>query len=305
MKPFLKWAGGKRWLTYRVKKAGLAFERYIEPFLGSGAVFFAFEPHCALLSDSNAHLMETFAALRDSPLEVQQALERHSLLHSESHYYHVRQSKPPGRADRAARFIYLNRTCWNGLYRENKFGEFNVPKGTKSAVLLPDDDFARVGELLRHAGLSAGDFEKTIEQASAGDFIFVDPPYTVKHNRNGFIKYNERIFSWDDQVRLSACLHSAGLRGAKILLTNAYHPSVLGLYNEFAEIIPLSRHSVLSGLSQYRGPTQEALITINLKAAEVLSDELPARRSRGIFPIVKELPLEALDRPQGVEQRQL
>src|SRR5690606_6490089 len=100
--------------------------------------------------------------------------------------------------ERAAAFLYLNRTCWNGLYRVNRDGIFNVPIGTKTNVLMSKDDFFRVSEVLKRSELFNVDFEDTIDQCGCGDFLFVDPPYTVRHNNNGFVKYNEEIFSWQD-----------------------------------------------------------------------------------------------------------
>jgi DNA adenine methylase len=273
MKPFLKWAGGKRWLTHRMKVPDFTFERYIEPFVGSGAIYFHLMPQHALLSDSNKHLMETYAALQADTSTVEKLLEKHAKLHSEQYYYQVRSKIFKTSAQRAARFIYLNRTCWNGLYRENKFGQFNVPKGTKSAVLLPDDDFKATAAVLQGVQFLIGDFEFVIDLAGCKDFLFVDPPYTVKHNRNGFLKYNERIFSWEDQIRLGECVRRAALRGARVLMTNAFHESVLSLYADFAEILPLSRYSTLSGRKQYRAPTQEALIMINIKSNQILKSE--------------------------------
>src|SRR5690606_34900787 len=105
-------------------------------------------------------------------------------------------------------------TCFNGLYRVNLKGEFNVPVGAKTSVLLPDDDFELVGKWLKEVKFTSEDFETIIDQAGIGDFVFADPPYTVRHNNNGFIKYNENLFSWADQVRLRDALFRAKGRGA-------------------------------------------------------------------------------------------
>jgi DNA adenine methylase len=120
----------------------------------------------------------------------------------------------------------LNRTCFNGIYRVNLRGAFNVPKGTKSAVVLPTDDFSEAQRLLRRAKLLDGDFEEVIDQAQSGDLVFADPPYTVRHNNNGFIKYNEKLFSWDDQERLARVLTRAAKRGVKVVATNADHREI-------------------------------------------------------------------------------
>jgi D12 class N6 adenine-specific DNA methyltransferase len=165
-------------------------------------------------------------------------------------------------ASRAAQFLYLNRTCWNGLYRENLRGEFNVPRGTKDTVIFDDDDFEAVSEALASAKITTGDFEKVLDGVKEGDFVFIDPPYTVKHNGNGFVKYNESIFSWNDQLRLAKSVKSKALSGASILVTNAYHPTVVDLYRDFATVVPVERASILSGDKSYRGKTQEALILV-------------------------------------------
>src|SRR5205085_930850 len=180
--------------------------------------------------------------------------------HSVDYYYEQRDAVPDALTARAARFIYLNRACWNGLYRVNKRGHFNVPVGTKDWVLSADDDFAAVSEALQNADLVAGDFEEPIAMARSGDVVFADPPYTVAHNYNGFVKYNDAIFSWDDQVRLRDCLALAVSRGAIVFVTNADHPSIRQLYEGIGHVRTLARHSVISGHTKGRGSTTEVLI---------------------------------------------
>lgn len=259
--PFLKWAGGKRWLTPGL--AGLIERptgRYIEPFAGSAAVFFALAPDRAVLSDTNEELIGAYRALAGNWRLVAKHLTRHQELHSEEHYYKTRASKPSGLYMRAARFIYLNRTCWNGLYRVNLRGEFNVPIGTKDSVLLDSDDFERTSALLRDVELVVSDFEIQIDRAERGDLIFVDPPYTVKHKFNGFVKYNEQLFAWDDQVRLCESLRRAKGRGVDILLTNADHVSVRRLYRDDFDILEVNRFSSIAGKGAARGQYPELLI---------------------------------------------
>jgi len=260
--PFLKWAGGKRWLVAgRPELFRVWGERYIEPFLGSGAVYFHVQPARAILSDINPDLVNAYRSVRDNWMEVSSALREHSKKHSTSYYYDVRDNvKSLGATDEAARLIYLNRTCWNGLYRVNRKGHFNVPIGTKDSVLLDTDDFKSLSTLLQKARIDHCDFESTIDQALEDDFLFVDPPYTVQHNLNGFIKYNERLFSWDDQVRLRDALVRADLRGARILMTNADHKSIRDLYLGVFHQESISRNSVLAGRGGKRGVVTELLI---------------------------------------------
>lgn len=167
---------------------------------------------------------------------------------------------PNGLIDKAARFIYLNRTCWNGLYRVNKNGEFNVPIGTKSEVIMENDDFPQTSSLLNNCTLVSQDFSRSIKTADDKTFLFIDPPYTVKHNNNNFRKYNEELFSWEDQVRLRDCLLEAKKIGAKIMVCNADHPSIIKLYSGFGSIKRVGRHSILSGKPEFRSKTTEIVI---------------------------------------------
>lgn len=259
--PFLKWAGGKRWLAPIIEKQiGHISGRYIEPFLGSGAVFFRLQPKEALLNDANVDLINAYQAIKINYKLVVKHLVRHHQLHSHAYYYQIREYSPRCIFRRAARLIYLNRTCWNGLYRVNLNGVFNVPVGTKSSVLLPSDNWDLLSESLQYAQLTSGDFENVIDQAIKGDLVFADPPYTVKHNHNGFVKYNESLFSWSDQERLSMALWRAKKRGATIIATNANHDSVRALYKDKFKLAIMERNSVLSGDPKFRGKFQELFI---------------------------------------------
>lgn len=260
--PPLKWAGGKRWLFQHYEnRLPAETERYIEPFFGGGAAFFAFCPKRAILSDVNAELMNLYSFLKLSPGDLFVELQKHHKLHSREHYYGIRAIRPTRDLQGAARTLYLNRTCWNGLYRVNKRGEFNVPIGSKASVVYESDDFDALALRLRDAELDVCDFERSIDKAGAGDFVFADPPYTVKHNFNGFLKYNENIFSWEDQKRLAKCLAAAKKRGADVFLTNADHQSIRDLYKGAFEISRIKRASVISGNSSSRGTTTELVIT--------------------------------------------
>ena len=262
--PFLKWAGGKRWLA--ASYAHLfpqAFDRYVEPFLGSAAVFFHLQPDRALLSDSNAALINAYQQIRSNWQAVERALARHHRNHSKVYYYEERSRRRRTSHEQAAQFIYLNRVCWNGLYRVNLRGEFNVPIGSKTSVVLESDDFQKVASLLEQATLRVSDFGPILAQAGSGDFVFIDPPYVTRHNFNGFAKYNDKIFSWKDQERLSVSVAHAARRGAKILVTNANHASIRHLYRDLGDHVELRRHSVIAADSANRSITSEVAITIN------------------------------------------
>lgn len=260
--PFLKWAGGKRWLVaggHRLVVPKGA--RYFEPFLGSGAMFFASKPTAAVLSDTNAALVETYQAIKSDWSRVEAHLRVHARMHSEEYYYQVRATRYRTPHTRAAQFIYLNRTCWNGLYRVNRDGWFNVPKGTKTTVILDGDDFEAIARSLDVAEIVCVDFEQVIDQARAGDVVFADPPYTVRHQHNGFVKYNEVLFSWGDQIRLRDTLLRAKQRGVSILVTNADHSSLRHAYAEGFDVRTMSRYSAIAGDSGRRGRFPELLIT--------------------------------------------
>lgn len=258
--PILKWAGGKRWLVHKLAKMTGRFERYIEPFAGGAALFFALRPTKACLSDLNPRLINVYVQVRDDPERVQEWLLWHQTKHGLEHYYSERAKSIMSGPEEAARFIYLNRTCWNGLFRLNKSGVFNVPIGTKSKIAEDSMEMQRYSQILEGVDLSSSDFEEVIDSAIEGDFIFADPPYTVKHNSNGFLKYNESMFSWGDQVRLAEALHRAANRGCKVIATNANHQSVRDLYSEISEFRQVFRHSVISGKSKYRAKTSELMI---------------------------------------------
>jgi DNA adenine methylase len=259
MKPFLKWPGGKRWFV--AKYAHLLpphFGRYIEPFLGSGSVFFHLAPPNALLGDLNSDLIATYIAVREDPDAVEEKLFEHELNHSHDYYYALRDASPRSDIHRAARFIYLNRTCFNGIFRVNLAGTFNVPKGTKNTVIFDDDDFVAQSKVLRNAEICAIDFEPLIDRATEGDLVFADPPYTVRHNSNAFIKYNETLFSWRDQERLAKALARARSKGAHIVATNANHEAVKALYRDLGFVLKtVSRFSSISASSQSRSQFEE------------------------------------------------
>ncbi len=260
--PFLKWPGGKRWLVQRYATLfPTTYRRYFEPFLGGGAVFFYLSPPRTVLSDSNPDLINAYKCIRDYPDIIDRRLRSLHAHHDSRLYYRMRAMKPRSDIGRASRFIYLNRTCFNGIYRVNRQGEFNVPMGSKDLVKYPDGYLSLISERLGSASIKVGDFEDTIDSSGKGDFVFVDPPYTVMHNNNNFIKYNSKLFSWTDQIRLASALRRAVSRGAKIMLSNADHISVRTLYCKFGYHHKVDRSSVLAAESARRLRTSELLIT--------------------------------------------
>jgi DNA adenine methylase len=260
--PFLKWAGGKRWLARRwdeIFPAAIT-GTYFEPFLGGGSIFAAIRPENAVLSDINGELINAYRQIKLHWKQIEEGLESLQENHSRDFYYSIRGTTPETSMERALRFLYLNRTCFNGLYRVNLQGKFNVPIGTKSAIVLPEDDFKGWSKALRRSRIVESDFEGMIDQAAEGDFIFADPPYTVLHNQNCFLKYNEVLFSWKDQARLAKALLRADRRGVRILATNANHHSVRELYEGKFHIDIVSRASTIAASSMKRGSFEEIII---------------------------------------------
>lgn len=261
--PFLKWAGGKRWLVRNdVQVAPTRFRTYLEPFLGGGAIFFSLKPGHSILADVNPELVNSYNAIKTDWKDVEDRLRRHEKSHDDSFYYKVRDSKPRTSGSRAARFLYLNRTCWNGLYRVNLSGKFNVPRGSKDSVVLETDDFSKTSRILQNAQVLCQDFEDTLAMAKEGDFVYVDPPYTVNHNLNGFLKYNNNIFSWDDQIRLKNAVVRATTRGVMVTVSNADHESIHALYRDVCDPQRIERVSVIAGQSQHRKKTSEVLLRV-------------------------------------------
>jgi DNA adenine methylase len=263
IEPFLKWPGGKRWLTNRhLDMFPKTYGKYIEPFLGGGAVFFALSPKDAYLSDSNEELVNTYNRIKGDRLKIEKSLARFQSKHDSDFYYKVRdKSSPTDPVARAVRFLYLNRTCFNGIYRVNKNGDFNVPIGTKDAVSFEDGYLDKVAQALKNARIRRRDFAVAIGKANKNDFVFIDPPYTVMHNNNGFVKYNAQLFSWTDQARLATSIKEAAERGALIMMSNADHESVRALYDGFGFHHVLARSSVLAGDPGKRRSATELLIT--------------------------------------------
>ena len=269
LSPFLKWAGGKRWFVQQHACVfPKTYRRYIEPFLGGGAVYFHLQPSQAILGDINPEVIAAYQAIKEQWVGLKQSLAYHQRAHDaydDDYFYEVRSKAPKGLVQRASRMIYLNRTCFNGIYRVNKQGEFNVPRGTKDTVLMGTDDFKAMAALLATAQLRVGDFEALIDEASEDDLVFADPPYTVRHNLNGFIKYNEVLFSWTDQERLARALKRAAARGAKIVATNANHHSVRTLYKDWDFLTrAVSRFSQISADGASRRQFEELIITSNI-----------------------------------------
>ena len=262
--PILRWVGGKRWLVPALRDlvAGQAqLKGYHEPFLGGAAAFLGLGPTGpGTLSDLNAELIETYRAVRDNPEAVAAELSKHR--NTESYYYELRARRPRNRTQRAARFIYLNHTSFNGIFRVNLKGAYNVPFGNRPNPQIPDNDLlSKISKRLKGFDLVAQDFAETICNVRENDLVFLDPPYTVAHNNNGFVKYNDKLFSFEDQVRLSHSIDLIRSIGAYYILTNAAHESIIELFDKGDQRMVIHRRNVIGGSKAKRGRAAEYLFT--------------------------------------------
>lgn len=269
--PFLRWAGSKRWLLPTLHDViPSEFGTYYEPFVGSAAVFFnVASGHDAHLSDMISPLISCYETVRDEPGAVARIASSWNT-DAES-YYCVRAadySDDPLRA--AARFIYLNKLCFNGLYRENQSGKFNVPYGRpKTTNVVDENQLIKVANRLANGvQLKVCDFEVALSTCDSGDLVYLDPPYVSGHRSSGFVDYNAKIFSWDDQKRLSSVFRELDSRGVFVLLSNADHPSVRELYEGYS-FHTVSRYSSMAAKADKRGKSSELLVMSNTLSREI------------------------------------
>ncbi len=233
--------------------------RFFEPFLGGGALFFALRPDRSFLSDSNADLISCYQAIADDHGRVADELTRLPL--DKASYYAIRAATPTDRFARAARLIYLTSLAFNGIHRVNRHGEFNVPYGGRQYTWLRNPDLLRpYASALTTADLRAAGFEVVLADAGKGDLVYLDPPYTVAHLNNGFVKYNDKIFLWKDQERLAVLARDLADRGCLVIASNAYHESIRRLYPTF-NALSVSRTSVMAADPAKRGLTHEYVLT--------------------------------------------
>lgn len=259
--PLVKWPGGKRALADTIMRfVPVMRGTYFEPFFGGGAVFFASRPRKAVLSDVNRELMNAYLHVRDNQCELLRVMR--TLKNSEEDYYRVRLWRPRTPVRRAARTLYLSRLSFNGLHRVNLRGEFNVPYGHRTHLPTIDEEhLARASAALQGADLRVGDFELVTRTARSGDVLYFDPPYTVAHANNGFVRYNERIFSWQDQERLAAHALRLTKRGCRVIISNADHPSVRKLYEEF-DCHLVKRQSAVAASTDHRREITECIFVL-------------------------------------------
>jgi DNA adenine methylase len=267
--PLLRWAGGKRWLVGELTEltSSISWSTYHEPFLGGASIYLGLPSGTsAFLSDTNQDLIETYEQVRDHPDEIAQILSTH--VNTADHYYETRAAIPDAPLERAARFIFLNHTSFNGIYRVNLQGTYNVPFGERKSVRIPNLEHLReVSRRFKSVSFGVADFGEVIQNVKQGDLVFLDPPYTVAHNANGFVKYNQKLFSFEDQIRLSKLIDALRELGAYYVLTNAAHESIASLFEKGDRRLDTNRKNAVGGKSASRGTSSEYLFT-NIAKAE-------------------------------------
>lgn len=263
MQPFLKWPGGKRWLFTKYPNIFPAqYNVYYEPFLGGGSALFHLLPENAVISDINSELVNVYRIMAYHPMNLREVMVQHCENHNADYYYEVRDNIPRSNIERAARFLYLNRTCFNGMYRVNKQGDFNVPVGTRNCWIEKTEDLQEYSRILRRYRICSTDFVRIIHDAAENDLVFADPPYSIASNQSSFIKYNDQLFSWKDQKRLLSALSRARDRGASILATNTAYSQLEDMYrNNGFFVQTVNRFSSISGKSTGRKQQEELLIS--------------------------------------------
>ncbi len=291
-KPILKWAGGKtQMLGELIPKVPASYGRYIEPFLGGGAMFFALQPENAVIADSNPELINMYRQVASHVEDVIKNLRTYE--NTSEMFYAVRSLEWTAlpKAEAAARTIYLNRTCFNGLYRVNKQGRFNVPFGRyKNPKICDEEGLRAASEVLKKAEILCGDYILVLEHyAQPGDFVFLDPPYLPISEYSDFKRYTKEQFYEEDHIELAKMVTTLHERGCHILLTNSNHPLVHELYAPFTiEVIQTKRHISCNG-STRKGedvivtipPKQHALIKLLPKPLPEQVSAYPPTRFMG------------------------
>lgn len=268
-KPFLKWAGGKsRLIPQYSEYFPTSCDRYFEPFLGGGAIFFHLRPECAFVSDLNADLINAYRCVARSLDDLLEELEQHQELHCSNYYYEQRSLQNEvvvdrlpffPLPDRAARFIYLNKTCFNGLYRQNRKGEFNSPIGSyKNPLICDRETLKAASEALKPALIHHQPYHRI--SPSAGDLVFFDPPYQPISETSDFVSYTRFPFQEAEQVALRDFVSALSNRGVKVMLSNSDCRFIRDLYREL-NIHTIEASRSINSNAEKRGKITEVLVT--------------------------------------------
>jgi DNA adenine methylase len=262
-RPFLKWAGGKgRHLQQYQSYFPKYFDVYYEPFLGGGAIFFHLLPQQAVLMDINGELVNVYECIRDRVELVIRLLMHHQSHHSSEYYYLIRANSTPHKIEQAARLLYLNRTCFNGLYRENSQGKFNVPMGRYKSPNICNVELLRAASIaLKTTELKVQPFDAVLNDAKTNrDFVYFDPPYHPISPTSCFTAYSRYSFNQLDQIRLRDTVIELANRGVKVMLSNSDCPFIRELYKDFY-IHTIYANRAINSNAQKRGKITEVLVT--------------------------------------------
>lgn len=269
MKPILKWVGGKRQLLKVIESyIPEEFNTYYEPFFGGGAVFFAIQPKQAKINDASKELINVYKQIKNHSKRLIEILKVHEKNHSKEYYYQIRKLdrnasyEKLNDLEKAARFIYLNKTCFNGLYRVNKSNQFNTPIGKyKNPLICDEENIIQVGKLFKNnkVVISNNDFEKFLKDAKKGDFVYLDPPYDPISDSSSFTAYQSNGFEREEQIRLKNVCDALNNKGIKFLLSNSDTAFINDLYKDYKIVKVLARRSVNSKADK-RNEIYEVLI---------------------------------------------
>lgn len=261
IQPFLRWAGSKRQLIPHLSQLwSPSYKRYVEPFAGSAALFFAVKPGKAILGDLNRELINALRSVRTSPKRVHNALKK--FRRGERNYYAIRKLSPNtlNRTQRAARFIYLNRYCFNGIWRTNKRGQFNVPYGAKRSGKLPSlSHLQQCARSLKTATLINADFRETLSRVRRGDFVYLDPPYAVT-NKRIFAEYSRKEFGVEEISELERWLKKIDKKGARFVLSYIYCRESRDRFRKWKRCRVITKRKI-SGFTASRGAQFELRVT--------------------------------------------
>jgi DNA adenine methylase len=282
IRPFLRWAGSKRrLLAHLIPFIPKSYGKYFEPFLGGGSMFFYLGPQRAEISDASEPLIETYRAVSEHPDQLLKFLR--ALKPNKATFNRLRQYAPRSRAGLGGQFIFLNKSCWNGLYRVNSSGIFNVPFGwPKTDHIIDEENLRLCSKQLRRRSIAIKhqDFGEIESRVSGGDFVFLDPPYVTSHNMNGFVDWNECLFSWKDQVRLADMARRLVRKKANVLITNAAHSDLRALYSDFGQA-EFNRYSTLASDTSRRRATSEAIFFAGPAYSKPAAPSIARGRSNG------------------------
>lgn len=265
-KPFVKWAGGKTQLLDQLLLfSPKGFENYYEPFVGGGAFFFKLSSENKIkrvfINDVNEELITAYRVIKERPCELIEELSKTRYVNTEKYFYEIRDEKPQEEVEATARFIYLNKTAFNGLYRVNSSGKFNTPFGKYSNPKILDvENILAVHNALQKDEITCLDFEEAVSTAWKKDFVYFDPPYQPISKTSSFTKYTSQDFTEKDQVRLLQCFKRLDRKGCYVMLSNSYSEFIKEIYSEFTQHTVRARRAI-NCVGSSRGNVNELIIT--------------------------------------------